>query len=77
MKISAMAYLAITTLLLITITIAVSMDIAFSWVFYLTCLGQILLVISVYKVLKDNYKTAKTFDDFYEDNPISKVENYR
>mgnify|MGYP001035147778 CR=1 FL=1 len=77
MKISAMAYLAITTLLLLTITIAVSMDLAFSWVFYLTCIGQVLLVISVYKILKDNYSTSKTFEDFYEDNPIGRQENYR
>jgi len=77
MKISAMAYLAITTMLLVTITIAVSMDMAFTWVFYLTCFGQVLLVITVYKVLRDNYTTSKTFDDFYEDHPIGKEENYR
>jgi hypothetical protein len=28
------------------------------------------LVLMVYKVLTDNYKTDKTFEDFYEDHPI-------
>jgi TRAP-type C4-dicarboxylate transport system permease small subunit len=45
---------------------------AFSWVFYVTVLGQGLVVFMVYKVLTDNYRTDKTFDDFYEDYPIKK-----
>jgi len=77
MKISAMAYLAITTFLLITVTIAVAMDISFTWVFYLTCIGQVLVGVSVYKVLRDNYSTNKTFEDFYEDHPVTERENYR
>jgi hypothetical protein len=31
------------------------------------CIGQILLIITVYKVLTDDYTTTKTFEDFYED----------
>ena len=53
------------------------MNVSFSWVFYATILGQVLLVVMVYKILKDNYSTTKTFDDFYEDHPISQQENYR
>jgi hypothetical protein len=53
------------------------MDFPFSWVFYLTVLGQVLLVFSVIKVLKDTYTTEKTFEDFYEDCPIGKEESYR
>jgi uncharacterized membrane protein len=69
MKNSAMQWLAFTTLLLITVTIFVAMNLSFTWVFYLTVFGQAMLVITVYKVLKDDYTTDKTFKDFYEDRP--------
>ena len=69
MKITAMQWLAMTTLILITVTIFATMNLSFSWVFYLTVAGQALLVITVYKVLKDDYTTDKTFKDFYEDRP--------
>jgi TRAP-type C4-dicarboxylate transport system permease small subunit len=49
-----------------------AMDFSFSWVFFATLFGQGLLVYSVYKVLVDNYKTDKTFDDWYEDKPIER-----
>lgn len=74
MKISPFVYIAITTLILITITIMSAMDFPFGLVFYLTVLGQIFLVIMVYKVLTDNYTTDKTFEHFYEDRPIEPVE---
>ena len=70
MKIPAMFYVAVTTIILLTVTIMVSMDIPFNWVFYLTCLGQIMVAVMVYKVLTDSYITDKTFADFYEDHPI-------
>jgi 4-hydroxybenzoate polyprenyltransferase len=69
MKNSAMQCLAFTTLLLITVTIFVAMNLSFTWVFYLTVFGQAMLVITVYKVLKDDYTTDKTFKYFYEDRP--------
>ena len=70
MKLSAMFYVAATTLALLLVTIFSVMDMPFNWVFYLTMGGQVLLVVMVYKVLTDSYTTEKTFDDFYEDNPI-------
>ncbi|MEO1013155.1 MAG: hypothetical protein AAFX53_17810 [Bacteroidota bacterium] len=70
MKNSGMFWIAVTSLLLLTVTIMVAMDFPFNWVFYLTVLGQILIVYMVYKVLTDNYTTDKTFQDFYEDYPI-------
>ncbi|SHG66677.1 hypothetical protein SAMN05444148_0675 [Winogradskyella jejuensis] len=73
-KISPMVYVFVTTLLLVTITIMCAMDFPFNWVFYLTVLGQILVVVMVYKVLTDDYKTDKTFEHFYEDRPIQPVE---
>lgn len=69
-KISAMALVGITTLLLLTLVIMVSMNLPFNWVFYMTVLGQIFVVVMVYKVLKDDYETDKTFEDFYEDYDV-------
>ena len=65
-----MFYVALTTIMLLTVTIMVSMDMPFNWIFYLTCLGQIMVAVMVYKVLTDNFTTEKTFSDFYEGHPI-------
>lgn len=72
MKISAMSAVGFTTMVLVTITIMVSMNFPFNWVFYVTVFGQGLVVYMVYKVLTDDYETPKTFEDFYEDNPIGR-----
>lgn len=72
MKLSAISFLIITTFILISVSIMAALDVSFSWVFFATLIGQILLVYTVYKVLIDNYKTDKTFDDWYEDEPIEK-----
>lgn len=73
MKIPIMFYVGLTTFLLVLLTLMVSMNMAFTWVFYTMCLGQLLVIVMVYKVLKDRYVTDKTFEHFYEDRPI----NYR
>ncbi|MGB5417456.1 hypothetical protein [Algibacter sp.] len=73
MKIPVMFYVAVTTFLLVMLTVMAAMNMAFTWVFYTMCLGQVLVVIMTFKVLKDNYTTDKTFENFYEDNPV----NYR
>ena len=75
MKNSAVLWVGATTLVLVTVTIMAAMDFTFSWVFYLTVIGQVMIVIMVYRVLKDNYKTEKTFADFYEDHPICSKEH--
>ena len=72
MKISAMSVVGFTTMMLVTVTIMVSMNFPFNWVFYITVLGQGLVVYMVYKVLTDDYQTDKTFEDFYEDHPIGR-----
>ncbi len=72
MRLTVMFYAAATTLLLITVSIMVSMNFPMNWIFWVTCLGQVLIVMMVYRTLKDNYSTDKTFKDFYEDNPIGK-----
>ncbi|MFX0555571.1 hypothetical protein ACOCEA_02170 [Maribacter sp. CXY002] len=71
MKATAHFWVVLTTLALITVTLMSVMNFPFNWVFYSTIVGQILIVLMVYKVLTDKYKTNKTFDDFYEDDPIS------
>lgn len=63
-------WVTVTTLLLITVTIMAAINLPFNWVFYITVLGQVALVFMVYKVLTDEYTTDKTFEDFYEDNPV-------
>lgn len=70
MKISVLFYVVLTTFWLVVLTVMAAMGLPFNWAFYLTCLGQVLVVVMVYKVLKDKYTTDKTFDDFYEDRPI-------
>lgn len=70
MKITSHFWVTVTTLLLITVTIMAAMNLPFNWVFYITVLGQVALVFMVYKVLTDEYTTDKTFEDFYEDNPV-------
>ena len=74
MKLSAITYLVLTTFVLVTVAIFAAMDFPFGWVFYLTVLGQVLLIFSVFKVLRDSYTTDKTFKDFYEDHPIGQEE---
>ena len=72
MKDSVMLWVVATTLILVTVTIMAAMNFPFNWVFYLTVIGQVMIVFMVYRVLKDNYTTEKTFADFYEDHPIGK-----
>jgi len=74
MKISPFYYVAITTVLLITVSIMATMNFPFNWVFYVTIIGQLFVLIMVYKVLKDKYSTNKTFDDLYEDYPVNTIE---
>lgn len=73
MKIPVLFYVALTTFLLVLLTVMVAMNMPFGWVFYTMCLGQVMVIVMVYKVLKDKYTTDKTFEHFYEDRPI----NYR
>lgn len=67
-----MFWVAFTTLILVLVTLVASMDFAFKWVFFLTILGQTFLIVMVLRVLKSDYTTQKTFDDFYEDYPIGR-----
>ena len=80
MKLSMQTYIAITTFLLFVITILAALNYPFGIIFLLTVIGQVFLILMVYKVLTDNYKTDKTFKHFYQDKPIYQPEeelNYR
>ena len=68
-----MFWVAMTTIVLIILTIMASMGFPFNWVFYVTVIGQAMVVFMVYRVLTDNYQTEKTFEDFYEDHPIGRT----
>ena len=72
MKISAMGVIGFTTMVLVTLTLMVSMNFPFNWIFYITIFGQASVVYMVYRVLTDDYETVKTFKDFYEDNPVGR-----
>jgi TRAP-type C4-dicarboxylate transport system permease small subunit len=67
-----MFWVASTTIALIMVTIMATMNFPFNWVFYVTVIGQAMIVYMVYRVLTENYTTDKTFEDFYEDYPIGK-----
>lgn len=70
MRSKGIVLLIITTIILVMLSIMATLDFQYAWIFSLTTVGQILLVISVYHILKDDYKTDKTFRDWYEDKPI-------
>ena len=72
MKNSAMFWVANTTIVLVIVTIMAAMNFPFNWVFYITVLGQFMIVYMVYKVLTDDYVTEKSFKDYYEDHPIGR-----
>lgn len=76
MKVSTMGLVIATTMVLLLLTVMAALDFPFNWVFYVTVLGQALLIYMVYRVLVDDYKTDKTFEDFYEDHPIGKESNW-
>lgn len=71
MKNTAIKLVLAITLLLVVLTIMAEFNFSFSLIFFLTLFGQVLLIYTVYKVLTDKYTTDKTFDDWYEDHPMS------
>ena len=71
MKNAAMFLVVFNTVLLAILMIMVRTPVHFYWVYILTMIGQALIILMVYKVLTDAYTTNKTFEDFYEDYPIT------
>jgi hypothetical protein len=77
MKSKGILLLIITTIILVMLSIMAALDFQYAWIFSLTTIGQVLLVISVYHVLKDDYKTDKEFKDWYEDYPVDSDDSMR
>jgi uncharacterized membrane protein HdeD (DUF308 family) len=75
MRNNGITYLILTSILLVIITILIYFNTNFPLIFYLTFFGQCLLIYSVYRILTDNYKTERTFDDWYEDRSHKNEEN--
>lgn len=67
MRDSVVFFVFFVTVFLLVLTVLGFAKIGFSWMFVLTVIGQLLVVLMVYKVLRDHYTTDKTFEDFYED----------
>ena len=72
MKNQSHIFIALTTVILLAVTILSAINFDFAWIFFLVCFGQAFLIFTVYKVLTDDYTTEKTFEDGYEDYLIKK-----
>ena len=72
MKFNGIFYLIITTVILVTLTVMSYYDLSYSLIFFITIGGQLVFIFAVFKILTDKYTTDKTFDDWYEDEPIEK-----
>lgn len=72
MKLSAIFYVIITTILLVAVATMVYFNVPYDMVFYTVIVGQAWWLLTIYKVLSDDYSTDKTFDDWYEDHPIGR-----
>lgn len=72
MKPTAIFYVTITTILLIAVAVMVHYQFSLQSVMATVLVGQAWWLLTVYKVLTDDYSTDKTFDDWYEDNPIGR-----
>jgi hypothetical protein len=67
MKSLAIFMVVFTTIFLFTYTVLLGMDISLQVMSALFIIGNGLVPLMVYLVLKDRYTTSKTFEDWYED----------
>lgn len=74
MKNFAIKLVWFTTLYLVVFTILTQLDTPIELLFGMLAVGQVLVLIMVYKVLTDNYTTNKTFKDWYEDKPVETLD---
>lgn len=72
MRLSGIFYLIVTTIILVALTVMAFYNVSFHLIFYLTFIGQLLFIFTVYKILTDGYTTKKKFKDWYEDHPIGR-----
>jgi len=69
MKNVAIFLVMFTTAFLVIFTVFSQLDVSLKIMNLLFVTGNILVIMMVYSVLKDNYTTRKTFKDWYEDCP--------
>ena len=69
MKNFAIKLVWFTTLFAVVFAGLSQTNIAISTAIVLFIVGQLLVIYMVYTVLTDNYSTAKTFKNWYEDHP--------
>ncbi|GAB2764688.1 hypothetical protein [Salinimicrobium soli] len=72
MRIPVLFYIVISSILLAAVGIMVYYNVRYDVILYTVVAGQAWWLLTVYKVLTDNYSTEKTFDDWYEDHPIGR-----
>jgi len=70
MKNFAIKLVWITTIYVFVFAILCQTMVSLPIMFGLYILGIVLILLMVYTVLTDKYKTSKTFKDWYEDHPI-------
>jgi len=66
MKSPGIFFLVLTSIVLVLVATFSALNFPFPLVFYLVCFGKLLLLITVYKILTDDYKPSSTFEEFYE-----------
>jgi len=66
MKSSGIFFLVLTSIVLVFAATFSALNFPFPLILYLICLGKLLLLITVFKVLRDEYTPTITFDEFYE-----------
>ena len=69
MKNFAIKLVWFTTLFVLSFAVLCQTNTNLSTLMVIFIVGQILVLLMVYIVLKDNYSTTKTFKNWYEDHP--------
>lgn len=64
-----------TTAFLVIYIVLAHYGLPFTVLFAMCIAGQALTIYMVYKILTDDYKTDKTFKDWYEDEPVETLED--
>lgn len=64
-----------TTAFLVIYIVLAHYGLSFTALFAMCIAGQAFTIYMAYKVLTDDYKTDKTFDDSYEDKPVETLED--
>lgn len=63
-----------TTIYIVLFAILCQTKVSFSFIMILYLLGTCLMLFLVYTVLHEDYKTQKTFKDWYQDCPSKRLD---